>query len=65
MKTLQFQVPDEIAQRLEDLVAARAENYASVNTEATGRDALLTDLLVLGLDELAAAEDEFPDDVGD
>jgi hypothetical protein len=65
MKTLQFQVPDEIAQRLEELAAARADNYASVNTELSGRDALFTDLLLLGLDELAAAEEEFPDDVGD
>ncbi len=65
MKTLQFEIPDEISQRLEDLAASSAENYVSVNTELTGRDALFTDLIVLGLDELDAGEDEFPDDVED
>lgn len=63
MKTLQFQVPDEIFERLEKLAQQRAD-YASVNTDLTGRDALFTDLIVLGLDEITAGEEEFPDDVG-
>jgi hypothetical protein len=65
MQTIQLQIPDEIYQRLEKLVAAQGADYASVNTDLTGRDALLTDLLVLGLDEIDAGEEEFPDDVED
>ncbi|MCP4700405.1 MAG: hypothetical protein GY862_26665 [Gammaproteobacteria bacterium] len=64
MKTLQFQVSDELSERLEKLAAQQGEDYASVNaSELSGRDALFTDLLILGLDEIAAGEDEYPDDV--
>jgi len=64
MASIQFEVPDAIVARLDKLVAAQGSDYESVNAEdLKGRDALLTDLLVLGLDELSAGEDEFPDDV--
>ncbi len=63
MKTITISVPDNVAQRLDKLVDALSEDYISVNTsEVTGQDALLTDLLILGLDEIAAGEAEFPDD---
>ncbi|OQW93161.1 MAG: hypothetical protein BWK79_12625 [Beggiatoa sp. IS2] len=63
MKTLEVQLPDEVIARFEKLVASRGEGYVSVNTdEVGGRNALLTDLLILGLDELEAAESDFPDD---
>lgn len=63
MKTLEINLPDNVVARIEKLAAEQGDGYASVNsTEVTGRDALLTDLLVLGLDELAAGEDDFPDD---
>lgn len=63
MKTITISVPDNVAQRLDKLVNALSEDYVSVNTsEVTGQDALLTDLLILGLDEIAAGEAEFPDD---
>lgn len=65
MQTIQFQIPDDIYQRLEKFIATQGDGYASVNTDITGRDALLTDLLVLGLDEIDAGEEEFPDDVED
>ncbi len=62
MKTLQINLPDEVAARFEQLAAAQGDDYASVNTsEVTGRDALFTDLLVLGLEELTAGEEAFPD----
>ncbi len=64
MANIQFEVPDAIAARLDKLVAAQGGDYESVNaSDLKGRDALLSDLLVLGLDELSAGEDEFPDDV--
>jgi hypothetical protein len=64
MKTLQFQIPDEIAARVEKLIQQRGADYESVNTsEIKGRDALLTDLVAVGLDEILAGETEFPDDV--
>lgn len=64
MKTIQFQTSDEVAARLEKLLSAEGEGYESVNTsEVHGRDALLTDLVLLGLDELDVQENEFPDDV--
>jgi len=63
MKTITISVPDNVAQRLDKLVDALSEDYISVNTsEVIGQDALLTDLLILGLDEIAAGEAEFPDD---
>ncbi|MDM8545259.1 hypothetical protein [Candidatus Venteria ishoeyi] len=62
MQTLEIQVPDELAQRLETLVAEQGTDYESLNSDLKGRDALLGDLLLLGLDELIAGEDEFPDD---
>jgi hypothetical protein len=63
MKTLQINLPDEVMERFEKLVAKQGgDNYVSVNTdEVSGKDALLTDLLILGLDELQAGEDEYPD----
>lgn len=64
MKTLQFQIPDEIAARVEKLILQRGADYESVNTEEIkGRDALLTDLVAVGLDEIMAGEADFPDDV--
>ena len=66
MANIQFEVPDEIAARLDKLAAQQGADYESVNaSNLQGRDALLTDLLVLGLDELSAGEEEFPDDVDD
>jgi hypothetical protein len=66
MKTLQFQIPDEVYERLEKLAAQQGSGYASVNTsEIGGRDALYTDLMILGLDELSAGEQDYPDDVED
>ena len=65
MQTIQLQIPDDIYQRLEKFISSQGSDYASVNTDLTGRDALLTDLLVLGLDEIDAGEEEFPDDVED
>lgn len=66
MKTIEFQTSDEIAARLEKLLQAEANGYESVNTsEVKDRDALLSDLILLGLDELDVQENEFPDDVED
>ena len=63
MKTLQIQLPDEIATRFEKLAEQQGDDYESVNSDdVKGRDALFTDLLVLGLEELTAGEDDFPDD---
>jgi len=63
MKTVQFNLPDEVADRLEKLLSAQSAGYVSVNsTEVSERDALFTDLLILGLDELDVGENEFPDD---
>ena len=64
MKTLQINIPDTLMQRLEKLVTEQGDaNYVSVNSnEVTGKDAMLTDLLILGLDELEVGEAEFPDD---
>jgi predicted transcriptional regulator len=63
MKTLQINVPDNVMQRLDKLAKDQGgDSYVSVNTsEVNGRDALFTDLLILGLDELAAGEAQFPD----
>ncbi len=64
MANIQFEVSDAIVERIDKLVAAQGADYESVNAAGLkGRDALLSDLLVLGLDELSAGEDEFPDDV--
>jgi hypothetical protein len=64
MKTLQINIPDDVMDRLEKLASKQGDNYVSVNTnEVGGRDALFTDLLVLGLDELDVNEAEIPDDV--
>ncbi len=64
MKTLQINIPDAVMERLEKLVTEQGgTDYVSVNSdEIGGRDALLTDLLILGLDELDVGEAEFPDD---
>lgn len=65
MKPLQINLPDDVIQRFEKLYKEQGgDNYVSVNTnEVKGHDALFTDLLVLGLDELEVGEAEFPDDV--
>ncbi len=66
MKTIQFQIPDVLFERLEKLAGQRGSDYESVSSdELKGRDALFTDLLMLGLDEISAGEQAFPDDVGD
>ena len=67
MKTLQVNLPDEVMKRIETLAAEQGgPNYVSVNSnEVRGYDALLTDLLILGLDELDVGESQFPDDVED
>jgi hypothetical protein len=64
MKTLQINLPDEVMARLEKLANEQGgDSYVSVNSsEVNGRDALFTDLLILGLDELEAGEAAFPDD---
>lgn len=64
MKTLQINLPDAVVARFERLAVEQGEAYISVNTtEVSGKDALFTDLLILGLDELDVGEAEFPDDV--
>ena len=65
MKTIEIEVTEELAQRLDQLVEQQGQGYESLNSDLKGRDALLGDLLLLGLDELMAGEDEFPDDVED
>lgn len=66
MKTIEFQIPDDLQARLDKLAAQRGDDYESViSAELKGRDALFTDLLSLGLDEISAGEEDFPDDVGD
>lgn len=66
MKTLQINLPDAVIARFEKLALQQGSSYVSVNsTEVSGKDALFTDLLILGLDELDAGESEFPDDVED
>ncbi len=67
MKTLQLNIPDDVMVRIEKLAAEQGgPNYVSVNSnEVQGRDALLTDLLILGLDELDVGESQFPDDIED
>jgi hypothetical protein len=65
MKKLEVSLPDDVVARFEKLFVEQGGNgYVSVNSnDVSGRDALVTDLLILGLDELAAGEAEFPDDV--
>lgn len=65
MKKIEVSLPDSVVERFEKLFAEQGgSSYVSVNTnDVSGRDALFTDLLILGLDELAAGEDQFPDDV--
>lgn len=66
MKTVEIRVPDEVMTRLENLLTTQGTGYVSVNTnDVLGREALLTDLLILGLDALDAGETSFPDDVDD
>lgn len=66
MKTVEIRVPDDMMARLEKLLTAQGTDYVSVNTnEVAGREALLTDLLILGLDALDAGETSFPDDADD
>lgn len=64
MKMLQINIPEELMNRLEKLAIEQGgANYVSVNTnEIKGKDALYTDLLILGLDELEAGEASFPDE---
>jgi len=64
MQTLNVKLPEEVMQRIEKLVAEQGgPHYVSVNTnEVGGFDALITDLLILGLDELEAGESQFPDE---
>ena len=64
MKTLQINIPDALMERIDKLITDQGNNdYISVNSdEICGKDALLTDLLMLGLDELEVGEAEFPDD---
>ena len=62
MKVLKINVPDDVMARLEKLATEQGNGYVSVNSnEVSGRDALFTDLLILGLDELEAGEADFPD----
>ncbi|GEM_PF-799613 len=65
MKTLTVNIPNTVMERIEKLAAEQGgPNYISVNSdEVRGLDALLTDLLMLGLDELDVGESQFPDDV--
>ncbi len=65
MKKLEVSLPDDVVARFEKLFVEQGGNgYVSVNSnDVSGRDALVTDLLILGLDELAAGEAQFPDDV--
>lgn len=65
MKKLEVSLPDNVVARFEKLFSEQGgSGYVSVNSnDVSGRDALVTDLLILGLDELAAGEAEFPDDV--
>lgn len=64
MKILQVNLPDEVMQRIEKLATEQnGTEYISVNTnEVRGLDALVTDLLILGLDELEVGESQFPDE---
>jgi hypothetical protein len=63
MKTLQINLPDDVVERFKKVAAKRGEGYVSVNCdEVRGQDALFTDLIILGLDELEAGESEFPDE---
>jgi predicted transcriptional regulator len=64
MKTIEIQVPDEIVKRLDNLIAAQGQYYESVNAASLkGRDALLMDVFILGLDELDEGNESFPDDI--
>ena len=64
MKTIQVNLPDNVMERFEKFAQQRGDSYESVNTdEVKGRDALFTDLLTFGLDELDVSESEIPDDV--
>ncbi len=64
MKTIQVNVPDNVIERFEKFAQQRGDDYESVNTdEVKGRDALFTDLLMFGLDELEVNESEIPDDI--
>ncbi|EIJ42446.1 hypothetical protein BegalDRAFT_1566 [Beggiatoa alba B18LD] len=64
MKTIQINLPDDVLARFEKVAAQRGADYTSVNSdEVKGKDALFTDLIVLGLDDLAAGEEFYPDDV--
>ena len=64
MKILQVNLPNEVMQRIEKLaIEQNGTEYISVNTnEVRGLDALVTDLLILGLDELEVGESQFPDE---
>ncbi len=64
MKVAQISLPDELFERIERLAAEQGgPDYVSVNTdEVRGYDALLTDLLILGLDELEVGEAQFPNE---
>jgi hypothetical protein len=64
MQKLEANLPDSVHTRLQKLFAEQGgDDYASVNSdEVKGHDALLTDLLMLGLDQLIDTEAQYPDD---
>jgi hypothetical protein len=64
MQKLEANLPDSVHSRLQKLFTEQGgDNYVSVNSdEVKGHDALLTDLLMLGLEELLDTEAQYPDD---
>ncbi len=64
MQKLEVNLPDSVYNRLQKLFTDQGgDDYASVNTdEVKGYDALLTDLLTLGLEQLIDTEAQYPDD---
>jgi len=64
MQKLEANLPDSVYSRLQTLFTEQGgDDYVSVNTdEVKGHDALLTDLLMLGLEQLMDTEAQYPDD---
>jgi hypothetical protein len=64
MQKLEANLPDDVYARLKKLLLEQGgDDYVSVNTdEVKGHDALLTDLLTLGLEQLIDTEAQYPDD---
>ncbi|WP_353572139.1 hypothetical protein [Candidatus Albibeggiatoa sp. nov. BB20] len=64
MQKLEANLPNIVHNRLQKLFTDQGGNdYISVNSdEVKGHDALLTDLLMLGLDQLIDTEEQYPDD---